>query len=189
MPGPRISISWVGILVSAVLWSLVGAVTVALAQLSGSGSQGISQAYVDNAIANLQSTLTSAMPTPLAGVPPGPNGAGVSGSGNSYVPGNAAQKQTVQRTTVLTNSSGVWSVTWNNSFVSSTPVINPQPVNSTPTNPITCNVTSRSATAVSGQCWTGATNNNALLSLVIALAPTSSAANTPVMVFGAEPTQ
>lgn len=145
------------------------------------------QAFVTSATASL--APISAIPTPLAAVPPGPNGAGAVGSGLSYVPGNAAQKQTVQRTTVVTDASGNWSVTWNTAFVSSSPVINPQPINATPTNPIACNTTSRSATAAAGKCWTGATNTNALLSLVISLAPTATPANTSIMVIGAEPTQ
>lgn len=176
-------LAWVTVSVS--LWGVVIFYTSRPSNAQVAISGGVSQDQLDTAIA----AVTSAIPTPLAAVPPGPAGAGTVGSGLSYVPGNALQKQTVQRTTVTTNSSGVWTVTWATSFISASPTINPIPLNATPTNPIVCNPTARTATTATGQCWTGATNTNALLSLVISLAPTATAANTPVMVIGAEPTQ
>lgn len=149
----------------------------------------VTSADLASAVAASQATVLAAMPQPLSAVPPGPSGAGVVGSGNTYVPGNAASKQTVQRTTVNSDISGIWSVTWSTSFVSSAPTVNPIPLNASATSPFVCNVTSRSATAASGKCWQTASAANGLLGITISLGATATPTSTPVMIIGAEPTQ
>lgn len=95
----------------------------------------------------------------------------------------------VQATQVVTDASGNWSVTWNQAFQTSTPFIAPLPVNSTATNPYQCNVSSMTATTATGKCWQTASQNVALISLNISLAPTSIPAATAVQVIGRDRTQ
>ncbi len=95
----------------------------------------------------------------------------------------------VQATQVQTDASGNWSVTWNNSFASSTPFIAALPVNSTATNPYQCNTTSMTATTASGKCWQTTSQNVALISLNISLSPSALPASTPVQVIGRDRTQ
>lgn len=128
-------------------------------------------------------------PTASVLVPSGGSGLGTAGSSGTYIPGNAASRLSVQRTTVLTDASGNWSVTWGTAFVSSTPTVNPIPLNPGATTPYNCNVTSRSATAATGHCWQLTSQTVALISLTISLAPSVAPSNVSVMVIGAEPTQ
>jgi hypothetical protein len=94
----------------------------------------------------------------------------------------------VQRTTTTTNSSGNFTVTWNQSFVSSIPDITVVPLN-TSGIPIICNVTARSQTSASGTCWEIQSQAVALISLTISLAPSAPPVSTTLMVIGADPSQ
>lgn len=152
---------------------------VANAQFSGGG--GVSQSQLDNVIA--------VMPQPLVAVPPGPNAAGVAGSGLTYVPGNAQQRQAVQRTTLNTDASGNWSVTWATSFISTTPTVIVEAGNPAGANSITCNWRVRSASGASGFCQQTNTALVALLGITITVAPNTPATATPISVIMAEPTQ
>lgn len=140
-------------------------------------------------LAHAQGYLTPIVPQPYDAVPPGPSGTGVVGSGQMYVPWNAQQRQTVQRTTVNTDGTGAWSATFNPGFVSSTPTVNVIPLNAGGTVPYICNVLTRSQTTQTGKCWQIASQNVALISLNISLAPASAPGSIPVMIVGAEPTQ
>src|ERR1700761_8642476 len=73
----------------------------------GGGGGGVSQTYVDNAITNLNNSLTTninnvaaAVPTPFTSIPPGPLLTGVAASNNQFVPSGAAQRQGVMRTNI-----------------------------------------------------------------------------------------
>lgn len=135
------------------------------------------------------SAIQALIPMPAASVPLQPTGTGVVGSQATYLPGDSAQALKVQRTTVTTNSSGIWSVTWGNSFVSSSPVIIPEVVDNSATF-YACKVQTRTASAASGLCQTiGSSGIIALLSLALALPPAAAPAGMSVMVVGAEPTQ
>lgn len=139
----------------------------------------------------LQSTIMAAMPTPFTGVPLGPNGAGVTASNNQFIPSDAAQRQGVMRTTLLTDASGNWSVTWANSFafVSTTPTVVVEAGNPAGSNTITCNWRTRTQTGASGFCLQTATAAISLLGITITVAPTTPATGTPISVIMAEPTQ
>lgn len=152
---------------------------------SVAGAQAIGGAGIDLS----PYALRSQVPQPAGSAPVPPSGAGSIGTPGFYTPPDAAQKVAVQRTTVNTDSSGLWSITWATAFVSSTPTVNPIPLNASAANPYVCNVTSRSATAAAGKCWQTTSNNNAILSLNISLAPSVAPVSTPVMIIGAEPTQ
>lgn len=164
------------ILATVLCVSLLG---VAQAQFSGGG--GVSQAQLNAVIAS--------MPTPLVTVPPGPSAAGVTGSGLNYVPGNAQQRQAVQRTVANTDASGNFAVTWATSFISSTPTVTVTAGNPSGTNGVICNWQTRSATNVTGKCWQTNTALIALLGITITVAPTIPATSTPISVIMAEPTQ
>ena len=140
-------------------------------------------------VALAQGYLTPIVPQPYNAVPPGPNGVGVVGSGNEYVPWNAQQRQAVQRATLNTDASGNWSVTWNTAFISSTPTVSVTAGNPAAVNAITCNWLTRSNTNVTGKCWQTNTALIALLGITITIAPTNPALNTPISVIMAEPTQ
>lgn len=151
----------------------------------GGGGGGVSQTYVDTQVA----TIMAAMPQPLATIPLGPQAAGISGSGLTYVPGNAQQRQAVQRTVTNTDASGNFSVTWVTSFISSTPTVVVEAGNPSGTNAIQCNWQTRSSTNVTGKCWQVNTSLIALLGITITIAPSIPTTNTPISVIMAEPTQ
>lgn len=157
---------------------------IANAQFS-SGGGGVSPQQMNTALDGLAATI----PQPSGTVPLQPAGVGVIGSGLNYVPDNAQQRLTVQRTTVAVDASGNWSVTWGTAFQSSTPTVNPIPLNASATSPYICNVTTRSANTATGHCWQVTSQTVALISLTISLAPTLAPLSTSVMVIAAEPTQ
>lgn len=128
-------------------------------------------------------------PTATSSIPSSGNGVGSIGSAGTYIPGNSFSRLAVQRTTVSTDSSGNWSVTFNPGFVSSTPTVNAIPINPSAANPYNCNVLTRSQTTQTGKCWQLSSQSVALISLTISLAPSTAPISTSVMVIGAEPTQ
>ncbi len=141
--------------------------------------------------------VASAIPTPYTSTPVAPTPAGTAGTGGTYLPGNAAVPSLTRATTVTTGAGGAFSVTWATPLVSATPVINLIPIN-TGSQPVICNVTARSASAVSGSCSTAQTTSLAAVTVVgisvavgsQTVAPTTAAAaGMSVMVFGREPTQ
>jgi len=134
--------------------------------------------------------VQNAIPQPAASVPSPGTLPGSAGSASTYLRGDAAIPLTVQRTTVTTDASGNWSVTWSKAFVSSSPTVNPIAMNVSATSPFVCNVTTRSSTAATGKCWQlAASGTVALISLNVSLAPTPAPTTTSVMLIGAEPTQ
>lgn len=137
------------------------------------------------------SAVQAAMPTPYGSIPPGPTPSGSAGSGNSFLPGNATQITQSRSTTVTTNSSGAFSVTWTVPLNSATPVVNLIPVNPSSTTATICNVSVRSASAVSGQCWTisPTTLSLSIVTAGLVVGPSAAASGIPVMVFAREPTQ
>lgn len=128
-------------------------------------------------------------PAATGTIPSSGSSTGSIGSAGTYIPGNAASRIAVQRTTVVTDSSGNWSVTWATPFVSSTPTVNPIPLNPTATTPYNCNVVTRNSTTATGKCWQLTSQTVALISLTISLAPSNAPSSVNVMVIGAEPTQ
>lgn len=147
---------------------------------------GVSQAYVDNAIAGVMAVV----PTPLAAVPPGPNAAGVAGSGLAYVPGNAAQRQSVQKFRAQTLADGTWSVTWNTAFQSANPIVTASPLNpnGATNGPVVCNVFTAVSATATGRCW----QNGSLLTvlgLTVLGAPVTPTTGMTIMLIGSEPTQ
>jgi hypothetical protein len=147
---------------------------------------GPSQADMLSAINALQAQI----PTPATSAPSAGSLAGAAGSATTYARSDFQIPITVQRTTTTTDASGNLSVTWNKAFTSSTPTALLVPVNAAGTQPIVCNVKTRSQTGVTGYCWQSNTLTISLaaLPLVGNLFPIG-AATVPVMVIGAEPTQ
>lgn len=154
------------------------------AQFSG-GAGGVTQQQMNDAVA----TAIALIPTPLVTIPNGPNGTGSIGAAGVYVPGSAMQRQAVQRTVTSTDASGNFSVSWNTSFISSTPTVVVEAGNPGGTLPISCNWFTRTSNNVSGKCWQTATSLVALLGITITIAPSTPSTNTPISVIMAEPTQ
>ncbi|MCJ2085516.1 hypothetical protein MKK88_05840 [Methylobacterium sp. E-005] len=131
-------------------------------------------------------------PIPCDAVPGADTLLGTPGSAGCYVPRDATRPTVVQAANVTTDSSGTWSVTWARPFVSSSPVVNPLPVNSGAL-PILCNVAARSGSGASGKCWqsTSTTLPGTLATLVgLIISPFAApASNASVMVIAREPTQ
>lgn len=152
-----------------------------LARSQSIGGGSVTQAQLDAVIA--------AMPQPYTGVPLGPNAAGVTANNNLYVPSAAQQRQAVQRTVSTTDASGNFAVTWNTTFLSSTPTVTVTAGNPSGPNGIICNWQTRSSSNVTGKCWQTNTALIALLGITITIAPTAPATNTPISVIMAEPTQ
>lgn len=172
---------------------LVLLAVIAKAQFSNPGN-GVTLDQMNSALASYATnsaltTVQNTIPSALGSIPLGPSGSGGAGSAGTYVPGNATQPQTVQRTTVTTDASGNWSVVFSPGFQSATPVINAIPLNNSTTVPIVCNTATRSQTTQTGHCWQVASQTVALISLTISLAPSNAPVSTPVMIVGAEPTQ
>lgn len=166
---------------------------IALGQ-SNVGPAGVSSAQMNDAIAtasaNLQSSILAVMPTPFTSVPLGPSAGGVAGSGLFYVPGNAAQRQSVQKFRAQTLSDGTWSVTWSTPFQSSAPIVSTNPLNpnGATNGPVVCNVFTAVAATATGRCW----QNGSLLTvlgLTVLGAPITPATGMTIMVTGSEPTQ
>ena len=116
---------------------------------------------------------------------------GSPGSQACFTPRDASRPTAVQAATVLTDATGLWSLTFNRSF-STSAVVLPIPVNSG-NLPVLCNVTSRSQTAASGRCWQSALTTlpgvaTSLLGLVVSPF-TTAASGISVMVIAREPTQ
>lgn len=143
---------------------------------------GISQSAL-NAVA-------ATIPTPSSTTPSSGSLPGSAGSAATYVRGDFQIPITVQRTTTTTDASGNLTVTWSKSFTSTSPTINIVPINSAGTQPIVCNVKTRSQTSMTGYCW-----QSGLFSISLATLPlsvnifSSGAGSASVMVIGAEPTQ
>jgi len=145
-----------------------------------------------NAAAAAQTAATnaqSAIPVPSNVTPSSGTLNGAAGSSATYQRGDAAIPITVQRTSVTTDASGNWSVTWNKAFQSSTPYIGLTPQSASGGLAIVCNWVTRTSTTAAGKCWQLTTSRPALLNIDITLAPTATPASTMVSVIGAEPTQ
>lgn len=141
---------------------------------------GSSQAEIDN--------LWAAMPQAADIIPPTDTLNGAIGASAKYMRQDAPRPTISQRTTVTTDATGNFTVTWLKSFASSTPAIFLTPLLAAAAAPITCVVQTRSASGLTGKCWQNATNVNALLSLTISLAPINFVSQS-VMVIGLEPSQ
>lgn len=130
----------------------------------------------------------SDLPLPCSTTLPADTLNGAVGSGAPCAPRvDSARPTVVQAANTTTDASGNFTITWAKSFVSASPIIIPVLVNSTATNPGACNVTTRSATTVTGKCWmSGSVTVSILGAVVNVFNPITSA---PVMVIGREPTQ
>lgn len=153
----------------------------AWAQFNGTG--GVDQATLNAAIA----TVISGLPQPSGVIPPTDTLNGAIGSSTAYMRADAPRPTISQRTTVTTDASGNWSVTWDKSFVSASPIVIPTAINGA-AQPVSCTVSTRSATTAAGKCWQNSIQAVALISLTISLAPVTFASGS-VMVLGIEPSQ
>lgn len=173
---------------TALAWLLLTvAVTPAFAQFGGGGG-GVSADDVAASIAASAATIMSAMPQASDVIPPTDTLNGAVGASTRFMREDAPRPTISQRTTVTTDVSGNWTVTWAKSFLSSTPVVIPMPVNPSASQPVMCNVTTRSASGATGKCWQNAVQAVALISLTISLTPVNLNAGS-VMVLGIEPSQ
>lgn len=132
-------------------------------------------------------------PTPYSGIPAGHSTNGTAGTANTYVPSDAAPKLDIQSANTTLATDCTWSVTFGQTFTSSSPIVHASVIQASPTQPIPCIVGTRSSTAANGKCFPA---QNTLLNLSIitaglTLAPFASTCTngTPVMVVGREPTQ
>lgn len=159
----------------------------AMAQQAGPGPGA---PYSD---ANAIAAVTPLIPTASGSVPAAPVLNGQTGSGLSFVPANGAQKLIIQTANTTLGADCTWSVTFSQTFTSSSPIVHASVVLSSATQPIPCIVTSRSSAAQSGKCFPGQTTllTLAIVTTGLTLSPFAStcSAGTAVMVIGREPTQ
>ena len=131
------------------------------------------------------------VPTPIGSIPPAATVAGNIGTSHAFVPADATQPSLTRSARTMTASDGTFSVMWQTPLNSATPVTpNPAPIN-TGTQPITCNVTSATASTETGKCWTSQTVGVTLAAITagLSIGPTQAAAGITVSVFAREPTQ
>lgn len=95
--------------------------------------------------------IQAAQPQPAASTPPSEMLGGQTGSQTRYAREDHTHPRITRAAVVTTDSSGGWTVTWS-SPVTTPPVVLPVPVNSS-TQPIVCNVATRTTTAATGRCW------------------------------------
>lgn len=134
--------------------------------------------------------VAATIPQPASTTPNSGTLSGSAGSASTYTRSDFQIPITVQRTSTATDASGNISVTWSKSFVSSTPTVLLVPINAAGTQPIVCNVKSRSQTTVTGYCWQSNTLSISLAALpIVGNMFNVGAVSAPVMVIAAEPTQ
>lgn len=149
----------------------------------------LTPAFAQFSVGNIDlGAIQAMMPQPGDIIPPTDTLNGAIGTSDKYMRENAPRPTISQRTTVTTDATGNFSVTWAKLFLSSTPAIFLTPLLPAAAQPVMCVVLTRSASGLTGKCWQGATNVNVLLSLTISLAPINFATNA-VMVIGLEPSQ
>jgi hypothetical protein len=105
---------------------------------------------------------------PSATVPPVEMIGGSAGSGDACRLANAAQPRITRAGVVATDTAGNWSIAWS-APLSAIPTVLPVPVNTT-TQPIVCNVATRTTTTATGRCWLARTLPAALVTLTSLIA-------------------
>lgn len=108
------------------------------------------QATAD-AAAQVAANAQAAMPLPANATPPSEMIGGQTGSQVRYAREDHTHPRITRAGVVTTDSNGAWSVTWATSLAS-VPAVLPVPVN-TSTQPIVCNVATRTTTGATGRCW------------------------------------
>lgn len=104
----------------------------------------------DNA-AQAAAAAQAAVPAPANATPPSEMIGGQTGSQVRYAREDHTHPRITRAAVVTTDGSGAWSVTWATSLAS-VPAVLPVPVN-TSTQPIVCNVATRTTTGATGRCW------------------------------------
>ena len=166
-------------------WGLVGC---AIGRAQGVVTN-LSAPYTD---AQAQAAVAGLIPQPLGTVPPAPTPGGLAGSGLTYVPGNAATLTLCRRTSVTTDGTGGFTVTWAVNLVSSTPWGGAEPIWNATTMPPICWIKTISASGMTGQCTTTQTTalNLSIVTAGLTLNPFGGgAAALAVKVHACEPTQ
>lgn len=131
------------------------------------------------------------LPTPATTVPQTEAVGGALGSNTSqFMRADAKLPRITRASTVATDASGNWAVTWS-SALSATPVVLPIPINASG-QPVVCNVSTTSASGATGTCSLARTLP-ATLTLLTALVSYSvfqiPATGTQVQVLAIPPTQ
>lgn len=119
-----------------------------------------------NAAAAAQATADSAaaaVPLPANATPPMEMVGGQTGSQVRYAREDHTHPRITRAAIVTTDSSGNWSVIWASPLASS-PTVLPVPVNAT-TQPVICNVATRTTTGATGRCWLARTLPATILTL------------------------
>lgn len=144
--------------------------------------------------AGAQSVETSSLngpPQPSSTVPNPEGVGGAVGSSVEFMRADATLPRITRSTTVLTDASGNWSVTWSMAMMA-TPTVFPIAVNSG-AQPISCNVATRTTTGATGRCWTASSGSLLNLSIITAgltvLPYGNSAAGVQVQVIAIPPSQ
>lgn len=119
----------------------------------------------DNA-AQAAAAAQAAVPAPANATPPSEMIGGQTGSQVRYAREDHTHPRITRAGIVVTDSGGAWSVTWATPLASA-PAVLPVPVNAT-TQPVVCNVSTRTTAGATGRCWLARTLP-ATLSLLSAL--------------------
>lgn len=113
------------------------------------------------AVAAQTAASTACQPDPS--IPPMETVGGSAGSGAACRLANAVQPRITRAAVVTTDNTGAWSVTWSVALPA-VPVVLPVPVNAT-TQPVVCNVATRTASGATGRCWLARTLPATLVTL------------------------
>jgi hypothetical protein len=117
-----------------------------------------------DAAATRVEVVAATVPKPATAVPPTEMVGGSTGTAGTYRPADSAAPRITRAGVVTTSAStGDWSITWTTPLMA-VPVVVPIPVNTT-TQPLVCNVATRSITGATGRCWLARTLPATLLSL------------------------
>lgn len=138
--------------------------------------------------------LSPAVPVPSGSIPSSGVTGGSIGSQLTYIPGDAAPPLSVQAMNVTLGTNCLWTGTFGQSFVSSTPIVHAAPVQSnSDTQVLQCAVTARSSATESGKCFFSQTTvlNLSIITTGLTLFPYQSTTcpADQLMIIGREPTQ
>lgn len=162
--------------------ALVAAIVSSMAFLVGS--------MVETSSAQSMTSSLYGPPVPAESLPNPENTTPSVGSSTDYMRADAVLPRITRAATVTTDATGNWSVTWATPLLA-TPTVLPIAINAG-SQPVSCNVITRSTTAATGRCWTA---QSSLLNLGIVTAGLSilpyanSAAGVQVQVIALPPTQ
>lgn len=168
---------------------MVALIVASVVLIAGGTGAAITQGWAQ--AQQVEASSLNGPPMPADAVPPSETVAGQIGAMDRYAREDHTHPRITRSTTVLTDASGNWSVTWSSAMMA-TPTVFPLAVNAG-AQPITCNVATRTTTGATGRCWTASSGSLLNLSIITAgltvLPYGNSAAGVQVQVIAIPPSQ